>query len=773
MRRAATLVGALVAGAVAFPFASSAAAGIPPRPSRVLVLSVPALTWADLRDHPMPNLQRLLRTSAVADLTTRAVTRRTSLGDGYTTLGAGARAQGVPAVDGFGFAVDEQFGPDSAAAAYRLRNGRSPGTGLVDLGVGEIVAHNDTLLYDAHIGALGDALAGAGFHRAVIANGDGSAPVITADSYRRHAVAALMGGDGRVPAGRVDPGLLRHDAGAPFGVRLDEGAVTTAFDSVWQDRSVVLVEASDLVRADAVRSSVSPGQRDVVLAQAMAATDRLVGALLARVDLARDAVMVVGPAHSATRIGLTVAALHGPGVDAGLLRSGTTRRAGFVQLVDVAPTILGRLGISQPDFMEGRQFETVAAGTSLSSRTASLARADHAAAFRDDQTPLVAKAYVWSTIALVVAAAAVLGLARGGSRILEWAALALLVFLPLTYVAGLVRFDDLGAGPYWLSLVLSSIVVGGALTFLRRHSLDPVLGALGFTVVLLSLDIVLGGRLQFNTVFGYSPIAAGRFQGMGNLAYAMYAAAGILLAGLLAHRVGARNASAATTTRAASIASLGVVAIVVVVDGLPIWGADVGGVLSLVPAAGIFAMVLLGLRVRWRVLAAWMGAAVVAVAGVGLLDLSRPPDRRTHLGRLLEKIGTGDFAGFATVIERKLHENLSVLTSFWLVLVPVTFALLAFLAFARPRRLGMLQSSIPELRASFAGFAVVVVLGFALNDSGVALPAMMFGVLDATLVYLAARRRHGIAEPDPTAIELAHLVDRGAVASAQAPRRSY
>jgi ABC-type xylose transport system permease subunit len=114
-----------------------------------------------------------------------------------------------------------------------------------------------------------------------------------------------------------------------------------------------------------------------------------------------------------------------------------------------------------------------------------------------------------------------------------------------------------------------------------------------------------------------------------------------------------------------------------------------------------------------------------------------------------------------------------VLTSFWLVLVPVTFALLAFLAFARPRRLGMLQSSIPELRASFAGFAVVVVLGFALNDSGVALPAMMFGVLDATLVYLAARTRHGIAEPDPTAIELAHLVDRDAVAPAQAPRRSY
>ena len=72
----------------------------------------------DLRDHPMPNLQRLLRTSAVADLTTRAVTRRTSLGDGYTTLGAGARAQGVPAVDGFGFAALSRREPGRGSNWY-------------------------------------------------------------------------------------------------------------------------------------------------------------------------------------------------------------------------------------------------------------------------------------------------------------------------------------------------------------------------------------------------------------------------------------------------------------------------------------------------------------------------------------------------------------------------------------------------------------------------------------------------------------------------------
>jgi hypothetical protein len=776
VKRALAVVGLAVAGAVAVPAPSHAASGAPvrqERPSRVLVVSLPALTWADLRAHRMPNLERLLSTSAVADLTTRAVSRRTTLGDGYTTLGAGTRAAGVPGVDGFGFGVGEQFGTDSAAAVYRLRTGRAAPDGIVNLSIADLVDRNDSLLYDAHIGALGDALSRAGYQRAVIANGDGAAPITTPSSYRRQAVAALMDHDGRVPAGRVDAGLLRRDPDAPFGLRLDQDAVVAAFDAAWRDRSVVMVEASDLVREDAYQESVVPSRRDVVLDRSLDTTDRLVGAILSRVDLTRDAVLVVGPAHSASRIGLTVAALHAPGIEAGLLRSGTTRRDGFVQLVDVAPTILDRLDIARPDFMEGRPFEVVASGSTLSSRAASLARADHAASFRDSQTPIAASVYIWSTVALVVVALGVITVGRGGARAVEVAALALLGFLPLTYLAGLARFDDAGVGPYWAFLAVGSAVIGAALSLLRRRELDPLLAALGLVVGLLTIDIVLGGRLQFNTAFGYSPIVAGRFQGMGNLAYSMYASAGVLLAGLLAFRV--RRGQFGNRAALARRVALAVVVIIVLVDGLPFWGADVGGVLSLVPAVGVFAMVLYGRRVRLRVLAAWIGGAIVALVGVGLLDLTRAPSRRTHLGRLLEKIGTGDFAGFTTVIERKLHANLSVLTSMWVVLVPVTFTFLAVLVFVRPHRFELLQTRIPELRAALAGLAVVVVLGFAFNDSGIAVPGMMFGVTDAALVYLVARTadRRRLLEPDPTAAELAELTGDGSVASVQAHDRPY
>ncbi len=739
------LVGALAQSALG-PTAATAASSARPRPSRVLVVSLPTLSWDDFKAHHMPNLARLLRTSAVGDLTTRGVASGRSLGDGYATVGAGTRAAGVPDVDGFGFGVDERFGSQSVSTVYRLRTGRDAKSGLVDLSLADVVNRNDSLLYDARIGALGDALARAGYERAVIANADGGAPLTTSGSYRRQAVMSLMDRYGHVPAGRVDAGLLQADPQAPFGVRLDEQAVTAAFDAAWQPRSVVLVEASDLARQDQLQRSVLSTERDPLLRRAMDATDRLVGALLARVDLTRDIVMVVGPAASSTRSGLTIAALHTPETHGGWLRSGTTRRARFVQLVDVAPTILDQLGIVRPDTMEGRPFEVAASGASVASRAASLADVEHAARFRDGQTTLAAPVYSWVTVLLVVAAVVVIGLGRRGRGALAIAALAMLAFLPLTYLATLIPFDDLGTGPYWLFLVGGSLVVALGLASLRKHALTPLMGALGLVFALLTVDMVVGSRLQLNAVFGYSPIQAGRFAGMGNLAYSMYSVAAFVLAGLVAHRVrpplGRRLA-------------IGIVVVALLVDGLPFWGSDVGGVLSLVPAVGIFGMVLFGVRVRMRVLLGWIGGAVAAFVAVGLLDLTRPADRRTHLGRLFEKIGAGDFGGFATVIDRKLHENLSALTSIWVVLVPFTFALLLWLAFVRPGHLRALRSEVPELVAVGAGLVVLVPLGFALNDSGIAIPGMMFGVVDAALVYLLARTP--AVETDPTAAELEAL----------------
>jgi hypothetical protein len=50
----------------------------------------------------------------------------------------------------------------------------------------------------------------------------------------------------------------------PVTIRLDVDAVNAEFTDVWRSKSVVLVEASDLVRASIYRSVASSDQRDVV-----------------------------------------------------------------------------------------------------------------------------------------------------------------------------------------------------------------------------------------------------------------------------------------------------------------------------------------------------------------------------------------------------------------------------------------------------------------------------------------------------------------------------
>ena len=117
----------------------------------------------------------------------------------------------------------------------------------------------------------------------------------------------------------------------------------------------------------------------------------------------------------------------------------------------------------------------------------------------------------------------------------------------------------------------------------------------------LLLDVLIGAPLQLNTVFGYTPTVAGRFAGLGNLAFAQLAAAATILAGLLASRIGGR--------RGIGVA-LGLLGVVLVIDGSPFWGSDVGGALTLVPAFAGVAAVLLGIRIRLRtVIVVGLGAA--------------------------------------------------------------------------------------------------------------------------------------------------------------------
>jgi hypothetical protein len=710
-------------------------------PGQVLIVSMPRLVWQDVADLAPPNLVSLLERSAVASLSVRAIGPRTDLGEGYVTLGAGNRARVQRDRAGDAVDADEAIGPNTGAELYRAVTGEDPGdASVLSLAIGEAVADADRLLYGSAPGAMGQANEDAGLSAAVIANADGGPP-LGADERHREAALAMMDEAGRVADGTVGAQLGVVDVAAPGGRRMDPDAVLAAFDEAWEGgTSAVLVEMSDLERAERDGLPPTGPERAAGLAAPLAQADELLGGLLERVDLSRDRVLVVSPAAPENLGRLTTFAVAGRGIEPGLARSATTRRDGFVTLPDVGATVLDSLGLDLPDSMNSTAITSGGGSPFELGDAARLADVDEIARFRDRTVGPVSVVYI--VLQVLTYGLAALALSRGSRRLVPFvggAALLILATPPVAFLSGLGRYDRLGLIPYVVAVFVAAAAVAAVARLARRyHPFLPALALVGVSWLLQVVDVALGSRLQLNTPFGYSPIVAGRFQGFGNLAFAILAASAIVVAtgpvGLRQQVWPVDSAVDDVTPRSYLGWAAGILALTFLVDGLPSMGADVGGVLATVPA---FALVLV-LMAGWRVSIAKaivVGAiTVAALAALALLDLSRPESSRTHLGRFAQRIVDGD-AGI--VVERKLRSNLAILTSsVWTWLVPACLAFLAFLALRRTGYLHRLQRRVPGVRACLLGALVVGTLGFALNDSGVAVPAMMFGIVLPWVTWL-------------------------------------
>src|SRR4051794_20585617 len=448
---------ALVAGRAA----AAAPAGAHHR--RVLLLSMPALTWQDLQRRHLPSLQRLLARSAMGDLGMRTADGPASLGSGYATIGAGTRAAPASTTADSGYDAGEPYGPGTAGQEFARRTGLHVTSGVVYLGQKSLVDANASRLYSAVVGAFGDALAAAHIHRSVVGNADAPVPdAAIPGQIDRSLATALSASVGTVPRGAVGPDLRRNDPRAAYGTRLDLHRVAMAFTRQWRDDSVVLVEASDLSRADSYAQYATTAQRNRLRDRALRWTDALVGRLLERVDLAQDTVLMVSPSHPSGPSSLGVVALHTPSVRTAYLRSPTMRRAGFAALVDIAPSVLHELGIDRPSSMEGRPMVVTGDAASYRTRLDSLARADVDGRFRDSLVDSMQTTML--VIGCVVAASALLLVLTGRLRRTIGVIAILALSLPtVTYLTAPLHLAAHGGnGAFRAVLFVGTIVLGCA-----------------------------------------------------------------------------------------------------------------------------------------------------------------------------------------------------------------------------------------------------------------------------------------------------------------------
>jgi hypothetical protein len=317
----------------------------------------------------------------------------------------------------------------------------------------------------------------------------------------------------------------------------------------------------------------------------------------------------------------------------------------------------------------------------------------------------------------------------------------------VVFLSGLTQYHQLPLGAYLVMLVAAAMMLAGVAvsTCSRWGMAAPATALCGLLWLVMVTDVITGGRLQINTPLGYTPTIAGRFQGFGNLSFGLVGTAALATAtGFALWRPpGALQTDPRPAARPVSWWAGFVGSVTLIVVAAPAFGSDVGGTLAAAPSFALLVTLLAGRGVRWRGVIAALVISVGLVGVLALIDLQRPASSRTHLGRFLDRLLDGDGG---LILRRKLQSNIAILTgSVWAMLLVVLIVAAAVLSWRRRDRLRTALADRPAVSAFLAASGVMALLGFALNDSGIAVPAAMIAVavpwLVAVLVPVVERRR--------------------------------
>ncbi len=503
-------------------------------------------------------------------------------------------------------------------------------------------------------------------------------------------------------------GTLGHASGAGCVAAVGPGAALAAADA---DGMVDRYQTAQQFR-EAGLALECP----VTLVDAAGESDSIAAELAGR-DEVTLILTGVGPAEGSDDPALQVAYRIGTSVP-GWLTSASTRREGIVTLTDLTRTLIqarDREGGTGPSSPSGETAESVVDGSPLAALPTTLTVPEIAAG--QGAVTALSDAAPTGYLVLGIGGAGLFLLLLGG---LVWRryriARAVLTFgsvLPAAMMlTGAIPWQFAARPGLTLSLavwVWAAVLTAAAALLGRIAAIPATVAGAALTVAAFTVDAALGGPMQAGSMLNSRPIFALRWYGFGNVTFAAYAAAGLVVAGFVAHRL-----VAAQRRRTAALAVAGIGFSIVLCEGWPSMGSDFGGVIALTPVVLAFVLALWGVRLTGPRLLAIGGSAVAAVAAISFLDWARGPDRRSHLGNFVARVLEGDALA---VISRKAVASAETIASPLgigsLVLGVALWVLLIKMA------LPDLVREFGTLRHTVLAILAVGVLGTLVNDGGI------------------------------------------------------
>jgi hypothetical protein len=393
---------------------------------------------------------------------------------------------------------------------------------------------------------------------------------------------------------------------------------------------------------------------------------------------------------------------------AGWLTSPSTRRLGVINLSDLTRSLI--------DFGRGSVGTETAHidGAPLQITLAKVTAAD--AQHHLDAVDALSHAVLRGDLALGICGAALLALSLisavkhklGFARVVAGWACILPAAMMLT---GAVPWYETRSPGLFLIMVVSGwgiVLTVIALTAARHLDLPVAVAGAALTVAAFSADAALGAVMEPGSMLNSRPVNGGRWYGFGNVTFAVYASAALIVLGYLAHwlRMAGRRRITPITL---AVVGFGVV----LCDGWPSMGADFGGVLALTPILVWLVLAFSDVRITWaRVLAGGAAAVVVAVV-ISWLDWRRGA-ARSHLGAFFQRVLDGDAEKI--VIRKAIAAGTSIVTPVGIgaLVIGVAVWIVIF-----GRLVPRLAGEFSTIHTTVVAALSVAILGTLLNDGGI------------------------------------------------------
>jgi hypothetical protein len=674
----------------------------PPTVDYVIVAGAAGLRWEDLDPQRTPNLWREATRGSIGWLSVKSAQRVTCPDDGWLTVGAGNYAAWPPLNPLGACSLD----PPAITQPDRI------GADLTDQALA-VRENQDRLSFGAVPGALAETV------RCTSAFGPGAA------------LAAAR------PFGRVDK---------------YEPTLTGDVRGLLSSCPISMVDLGTITGSGAERQ-IEVEQADAALAKVLAA----------RPD--RSLMLIAGVSDTDRTTRLHVAIAEGTGWDGGWLTSAGTGRDGYLQLVDLAPTVLSALGKATPEKLFAGRTATIVDG-----KPADLAQAvqgSHNADQRAGAQHAVAEIFftVLSIAQLLLFLLIVPVMARARRHAgptgpalpppalvaaFEVALIAAALAIPAALLADASPWWRADHPAWWFGLVTFVLVAVGtaAVRFAPRfhRTLWPMGAVAVIGTVVVGVDLLTGAQLQLNGVAGYSAIHGARYAGVGGVGLGVFVSGLLVVSGWAAQWV-------RKPWRPLAFVLLGGVGVIMV--GSPFLGADPVGAIAVTAGVCVAAAISTG---GWLTFPrfAWAALAGLAVTiGFAVVDLRRPTLEQGSLGRFLSEIAGG--TGGPAVQRAASSNGQTLLDSPLTVLAVIGVLMLAFCQFSPWGGLQRVFGLHPALRAAGAGTTVATLIagglgGSALTVAGAAAAATVpTAVLTALRVLLhAADRTRAFPPPGPS-----------------------